>query len=152
MSKVSNYIQQTATIISSPPPPHTHLYTCRWLVTHLGGYFIKRKLDPSGGKDVLYRKCLHQVTQRVISPCLQKPEEQFHPSTSHAPSPSLTPSPPFPHSLIHPSYHHLHFLTSSSLTPSHPHTLTPSSLTLTLSPPHPHRPPSLSHSLTLSQG
>ena len=90
------------------------------------------------------------MTQRVISPCLQLPKEQFHPSTSHAPSPSLTLSPPFPHSLIHPSYHHLHFLTSPSLTPSHPHTLTPSSLTLTPSHPHSLTPSSSPSSLTLS--
>ena len=90
------------------------------------------------------------MTQRVISPCLQQSEEQFHPSTSHAPSLSLTPSPPFPHSLIHPSYHHLHFLTSSSLTPSHPRTVLPHPHILTPSPPHPHRPPLLSHSHTFT--
>ena len=33
----------------------------RWLVTHLGGFFIKRKLDVSDKKDVLYRRCLHEV-------------------------------------------------------------------------------------------
>ena len=33
----------------------------RWLVTHLGGFFIKRRLDFSDRKDVLYRKCLHEV-------------------------------------------------------------------------------------------
>jgi glycerol-3-phosphate O-acyltransferase 1/2 len=32
-----------------------------WLVTHLGGFFIKRKLDSSDGRDILYRKCLHEV-------------------------------------------------------------------------------------------
>ena len=30
-------------------------------MTHLGGFFIKRKLDTAAGKDVLYRKCLHEV-------------------------------------------------------------------------------------------
>ena len=37
------------------------IIVCRWLVTHLGGFFIKRKLDTAAGKDVLYRKCLHEV-------------------------------------------------------------------------------------------
>ena len=27
----------------------------------MGGFFIKRKLDTAAGKDVLYRKCLHEV-------------------------------------------------------------------------------------------
>ena len=40
--------------------PYT-LHVCRWLVTHLGGFFIKRKLDTAAGKDVLYRRCLHEV-------------------------------------------------------------------------------------------
>jgi hypothetical protein len=31
-------------------------------VTRLGGFFIKRKLDTAAGKDVLYRKCLHEVS------------------------------------------------------------------------------------------
>ena len=33
-------------------------------MTHLGGFFIKRKLDTAAGKDVLYRKCLHEVRLR----------------------------------------------------------------------------------------
>ena len=28
----------------------------------MGGFFIKRKLDSVAGKDVLYRKVLHEVT------------------------------------------------------------------------------------------
>ena len=31
-------------------------------MTHLGGFFIKRKLDSADGKDILYRKCLHEVS------------------------------------------------------------------------------------------
>ena len=38
---------------------------CRWLIKHLGGFFIKRKLDTAAGKDVLYRKCLHEVRKGV---------------------------------------------------------------------------------------
>ena len=37
-----------------------------WIVTRLGGFFIKRRLDSSSGKDVLYRKCLHEVIQLII--------------------------------------------------------------------------------------
>ena len=35
-------------------------------MTRLGGFFIKRRLDSSSGKDVLYRKCLHEVIQVII--------------------------------------------------------------------------------------
>ena len=35
-------------------------------MTRLGGFFIKRKLDTAAGKDVLYRKCLHEVRSTVI--------------------------------------------------------------------------------------
>ena len=38
---------------------YIHYY--RWLQRHLGGFFIKRKLDSVTGKDVLYRKVLHEV-------------------------------------------------------------------------------------------
>ena len=34
-------------------------------MTHLGGFFIKRKLDTSVGKDILYRKCLHEVRREM---------------------------------------------------------------------------------------
>ena len=34
-------------------------------MTHLGGFFIKRKLDSSVGKDILYRKCLHEVRREM---------------------------------------------------------------------------------------
>lgn len=37
------------------------VFLCSWLVTHLGGFFIKRKLDTAAGKDILYRKCLQEV-------------------------------------------------------------------------------------------
>jgi glycerol-3-phosphate O-acyltransferase 1/2 len=37
-----------------------------WLVTHLGGFFIKRKLDSSVHKDVLYRKCLQEYMERCL--------------------------------------------------------------------------------------
>ncbi len=43
------------------------IIVCRWLVTHLGGFFIKRKLDTAAGKDVLYRKCLHEVRLRGLA-------------------------------------------------------------------------------------
>ena len=34
-------------------------------MTHLGGFFIKRKLDTSDRKDVLYRSCLHEVSSSL---------------------------------------------------------------------------------------
>jgi glycerol-3-phosphate O-acyltransferase 1/2 len=37
-----------------------------WLVTHLGGFFIKRKLDVSDKKDVLYRRCLHEYMEQLL--------------------------------------------------------------------------------------
>jgi glycerol-3-phosphate O-acyltransferase 1/2 len=37
-----------------------------WLVTHLGGFFIKRKLDSSDGRDILYRKCLHEYMEQLL--------------------------------------------------------------------------------------
>ena len=44
---------------------------CRWLVTHLGGFFIKRKLDTAAGKDILYIKCLPEVRETLtICRCL----------------------------------------------------------------------------------
>ncbi|XP_064382450.1 glycerol-3-phosphate acyltransferase 1, mitochondrial-like [Halichondria panicea] len=37
-----------------------------WMVCHLGGFFIKRKLDSAAGKDILYRKCLHEYMERCL--------------------------------------------------------------------------------------
>ena len=37
----------------------------RWLQRHLGGFFIKRKLDTATRKDVLYRKVLHEVNKSL---------------------------------------------------------------------------------------
>ena len=37
-------------------------------MTHLGGFFIKRKLDTAAGKDILYRKCLHEVRETLTIP------------------------------------------------------------------------------------
>ena len=45
---------------------HCYVYVSRWLIKHLGGFFIKRKLDTTAGKDVLYRKCLHEVRGGVV--------------------------------------------------------------------------------------
>lgn len=37
-----------------------------WLVKKLGGFFIKRRMDSPSGRDVLYRKCLHQYMTSVM--------------------------------------------------------------------------------------
>lgn len=39
-----------------------------WILRHLGGFFIKRKLDHSSGKDELYKCILQEV--RILSPCM----------------------------------------------------------------------------------
>ena len=38
-----------------------------WILRHLGGFFIKRKLDHSSGKDELYKCILQEV--RIFAPC-----------------------------------------------------------------------------------
>ena len=38
-----------------------------WILRHLGGFFIKRKLDHSSGKDELYKCILQEV--RIFTPC-----------------------------------------------------------------------------------
>ncbi|XP_065919777.1 glycerol-3-phosphate acyltransferase 1, mitochondrial-like isoform X2 [Dysidea avara] len=37
-----------------------------WLQRHLGGFFIKRKLDTAARKDVLYRKVLHEYLEQLL--------------------------------------------------------------------------------------
>ena len=46
-------------------PSFLSLSSSSLIVTRLGGFFIKRRLDSSSGKDVLYRKCLHEVIQLI---------------------------------------------------------------------------------------
>ena len=61
-------------------------------MTHLGGFFIKRKLDSSAGKDVLYRRCLHEVCPLPHSlPPLSFPPSSLRLPCSHPP---LSLSPP----------------------------------------------------------
>ena len=60
-------------------------------MTHLGGFFIKRRLDSSVGKDVLYRTCLHEVRERPSS-CI----EAVSVDNWHYPPP-----PPYTHPLSH---------------------------------------------------
>eukprot|EP00731_Ephydatia_muelleri_P021221 Em0013g948a len=43
------------------------LWGIGWLIKHLGGFFIKRKLDTAAGKDVLYRKCLHEYMVELLT-------------------------------------------------------------------------------------
>ena len=45
---------------------HVHVRTYRWLIHHLGGFFVKRRLDSPAGRDILYRKCLHEVPRMII--------------------------------------------------------------------------------------
>ena len=51
--------------LSISPLAFPSLSSSSWIVTRLGGFFIKRRLDSSSGKDVLYRKCLHEVIQLI---------------------------------------------------------------------------------------
>jgi glycerol-3-phosphate O-acyltransferase len=37
-----------------------------WLQRHLGGFFIKRRLDNGNGKDVLYRAVLHEYMEQLL--------------------------------------------------------------------------------------
>ncbi|XP_052771964.1 glycerol-3-phosphate acyltransferase 1, mitochondrial-like [Mya arenaria] len=37
-----------------------------WLMRGLGGYFIRRKLDRDGGKDMLYRSVLHSYMEQLL--------------------------------------------------------------------------------------
>lgn len=37
-----------------------------WLIKHLGGWFIRRRLDSGNGRDDLYRKCLHEYMEQLL--------------------------------------------------------------------------------------
>ncbi|EDO26011.1 predicted protein, partial [Nematostella vectensis] len=37
-----------------------------WLMRHLGGFFIKRKLDHASGKDDLYKSVLQEYVQQLL--------------------------------------------------------------------------------------
>ncbi|KAK3749037.1 hypothetical protein QZH41_018056, partial [Actinostola sp. cb2023] len=44
------------------------LVLCRsWLMRHLGGFFIKRKLDHASGKDDLYKSILQEYVQQLLA-------------------------------------------------------------------------------------